>query len=80
MGDDERDLGVDTESVGFTASGDDESNWEEISAADGCADAIRILMRGFNTRPGPDEEVIVQITKRPRQPKTRDIRVERDQR
>lgn len=52
------------EEIGEFRMTHDESGIEDISAVDGCADAIRMLMRGLNTRPGPDEEVIVKMVRR----------------
>lgn len=62
-------MGEGIERVGFTqftASDDGYGGVEELSAVERCEAMVADFLRSINTRPGPDEEVLVQVIVRPR--------------
>lgn len=62
----------------FTATQRGISGPREMSAIEGCVEAAELLLRKIGTRPGEDEEVIVQVIKRRREERSfRDVITER---
>jgi hypothetical protein len=63
------DEGVGIERVGFTqftATRNGVQGVEDISALEGCEELVLELLRKINTRPGEDEEVLIQMIVRPK--------------
>jgi hypothetical protein len=80
----EDDLHIETQRIGTASSDGVEAG--DLSAAEGCAELVNLVMRHLNTRPGPDEEFEIQLVKRRRAPEAlrdvrpvRDVRIEREQ-
>lgn len=79
------DLHIETQRIG--TANEDGVDVAELSAADGCADLVAQLLKNMKTRPGPDEEIEIQLVRRKRAPEAlrdvsriRDVRIEREQR
>jgi hypothetical protein len=80
----EDDLHIETMRIG-TAS-EDGVDVADLSAVEGCAELVNSMLRHLGTRPGPDEEIEIQLVRRKRAPEAlrevsriRDIRIEREQ-
>ena len=80
----EDDRHIETQRIG-TAT-EDGVDLSDLSAAEGCADLVNMVMRNVNTLPGPDEEIEIQLVRRKRAPdalrdvrQIRDVRIEREQ-
>jgi hypothetical protein len=75
------DLHIETRRIGTANS--DGLDVSDLSAVDGCAELVNLVMRNINTLPGPDEEVEIQLVKRRRAPEAmrevREVRIEREQ-
>ena len=80
----EDDLHIETQRIG--TANEDGVDVAELSAVEGCAEMVSTMLRRLNTRPGPDEEIEIQLVRRKRAPEAlrdvsriRDIRIEREQ-